>query len=263
MKQQQQGPSPGRRGQQVPSRLVYLPRITLSRVCMFLGPKDIQNIATAHPLLMPQRPANSRQQQHPSQRGGRGRGRRGRGRGRGGVPVHPLLLGAQDPHTLLSRLNTRRLYKRLKYLKKKPDADYEIVDPYRYHLTTEQIAVAEWQDLLKNASKKKQEESNSTRKVAIPSPCELLLFSPCPRPVALLASYPRSGNSLLRNLFERTTLRVTGSDMRGGLTKHDLVGEAAVSEGMVQFVKTHFPERKGHPVYPASRAVLLVRNPYE
>jgi Sulfotransferase family len=41
------------------------------------------------------------------------------------------------------------------------------------------------------------------------------------------------------------------------------VGEAAVSDHMVQFVKTHFPERPGHPVYPASRAVLLVRNPYD
>jgi hypothetical protein len=51
--------------------------------------------------------------------------------------------------------------------------------------------------------------------------------------------------------------------MRGGLTQHDLVGEAAVGERMVQFVKTHFPERLGHPVYAASRAVLLVRNPYD
>jgi hypothetical protein len=51
--------------------------------------------------------------------------------------------------------------------------------------------------------------------------------------------------------------------MRGGLTKHDLVGEAAVETNMVQFVKTHYPERLGSPAFPANRAVLLVRNPYD
>ena len=32
----------------------------------------------------------------------------------------------------------------------------------------------------------------------------------------------------MRTLYEHTTLRVTGSDMQGGLAKHDLVGEMAV-----------------------------------
>ncbi len=54
----------------------------------------------------------------------------------------------------------------------------------------------------------------------IPTQHELLLFSPCPRAVGILASYPRSGNSLMRTLYEHTTLRVTGSDMQGGLAKH-------------------------------------------
>jgi hypothetical protein len=51
--------------------------------------------------------------------------------------------------------------------------------------------------------------------------------------------------------------------MRGGLTKHDLVGEAAVETNMVQFVKTHYPERLGSPAFPSNRTVLLVRNPYD
>ena len=51
--------------------------------------------------------------------------------------------------------------------------------------------------------------------------------------------------------------------MRGGLTKHDLVGEAATQTNCVQFVKTHFPERKGTPPFGVNRAVLLVRNPYD
>jgi len=56
---------------------------------------------------------------------------------------------------------------------------------------------------------------------------------------------------------------VTGSDMRGGLTKHDLVGEAATESNVVQFVKTHFPERRGSPPFLVNRVVLLVRNPYD
>lgn len=67
----------------------------------------------------------------------------------------------------------------------------------------------------------------------------------------------------MRTLYEHTTLRVTGSDMQGGLAKHDLVGEMAVGANMVQFVKTHFPERQGTPPFHASRVVLLVRNPYD
>lgn len=59
----------------------------------------------------------------------------------------------------------------------------------------------------------------------IPPKHELLLFQSCPRAVAVLASYPRSGNSLMRTLYEHTTLRVTGSDMQGGLAKH---GEAFI-----------------------------------
>ena len=54
----------------------------------------------------------------------------------------------------------------------------------------------------------------------IPPKHELLLFQQCPRAVGVLASYPRSGNSLMRTLYEHTTLRVTGSDMQGGLAKH-------------------------------------------
>jgi hypothetical protein len=66
-------------------------------------------------------------------------------------------------------------------------------------------------------------DSNAKRYIPydpIPTQHELLLFSPCPRAVGVLASYPRSGNSLMRTLYEHTTLRVTGSDMQGGLAKH-------------------------------------------
>jgi hypothetical protein len=163
--------------------------------------------------------------------------------------------GVADPITLLARLNTRRLHKRIKYLKKnKPDI---VTAAYPTDKATNEIAQQEWVDLLERAKKKADP-------LPYPSPYELLLFSPCPRPVTVLASYPRSGNSLLRNLFERATLRVTGSDMRGGLTAHDLVGEAAIQAQQVQFVKTHYPERIVPTAqFPCSRAVLLVRNPYD
>ncbi|KAG7356331.1 sulfotransferase family protein [Nitzschia inconspicua] len=222
-----------------------------------------------------------------------------------------------DCHTLLARLNTKRLYRRMRYLKKKDPDNFDITKIYPYHKTTEQIAIYEWEKLLteyKQAQRKKfQEQERLAEEAArlvleeeerekekkgdsvgskdksivaeekkqdvepkdlvekeepklpspLPSKCELLMFSPCPRAVAVLASYPRSGNSLLRTLYERTCLRVTGSDMRGGLEKHDLVGEAATQTNCVQFVKTHYPERMGTPPFRVNRAVLLVRNPYD
>lgn len=164
----------------------------------------------------------------------------------------------EDPHTLLARLNSKRLHRRIGHLRKQ-NPEVDLKHAYVLNKTTEQIAIAEWQGLMAEYNKKvvphkdpikqveeqlKEEESPKVAS-SLPSPLELLLFSPCPRAVAVLASYPRSGNSLLRTLYERTTLRVTGSDMRGGLTKHDLVGEAATEQNAVQFVKTHYPERRG------------------
>ena len=169
-----------------------------------------------------------------------------------------------DPHTLLARLNTRRLAQRIQYLKKSNQKDQK--SWYPLHKTTAEIAMTEWKQQLSDFKEKNQklkelkdipeEEKGETKQQEddrlplLPSPYELLLFSPCPRAVAVLASYPRSGNSLLRNLYEKTTLRVSGSDMRGGLEKHDLVGEAAVQTNMVQFVKVR------NYIYCVCRAIL-------
>ena len=86
----------------------------------------------------------------------------------------------------------------------------------------------------------------------------------------LLTSYPRSGNTLLRNLLERITNIVTGSDTRPDRTlskslalDHDLVGEGIVQSSLTPVIKTHFPERRGYMTYNASRVILLVRNPYD
>ena len=114
--------------------------------------------------------------------------------------------------------------------------------------------------------------------------------------ISLLASYPRSGNTLLRTLLERITSFVSGSDTRPDRTlsrslalDHDLVGEGLVGgnsnqsntkpgsmssvhmqnlhQGVydppVYIVKTHFPERKGWKPVKGSKVLLLVRNPYD
>jgi len=214
-----------------------------------------------------------------------------------GVELLPLLMGQTDPRTLLDRLNTRRLYNRVLHFKSEQRRKIEVEAAkmvadsgsktgkqddylsiaemyakqlrderyaqrvYRKNMTVEEMAEAEWGELIELAEIRNEGAEQPFD--PIPTQHELLLFSPCPRAVAILASYPRSGNSLMRTLYEHTTLRVTGSDMQGGLAKHDLVGEMAVGANFVQFVKTHFPERQGGRPFHASRVVLLVRNPFD
>ena len=205
-----------------------------------------------------------------------------------------MRINLTDCDTLLAQLNTKRLYRRIKHFKRQ-DKSYDVNKAYPYKRTTDEIADIEWGELLEDykirrtdlfpdykreGSEEKErntddEDSDDDTDSSDdedkeyeyvgdkPSKYELLMFTPCPRAVAVLASYPRSGNSLMRNLYEKITLRVTGSDMMGGLQKHDLVGEMATGTNNVQFVKTHYPERMGAPAFPVSRAVLLVRNPYD
>tara|TARA_B110000208_G_scaffold6750_1_gene8627 strand:- start:2393 stop:3652 length:1260 start_codon:yes stop_codon:yes gene_type:complete len=84
----------------------------------------------------------------------------------------------------------------------------------------------------------------------------------------VLASYPRSGNSLFRDVCERITGVVTGSDVRPdralsrALTRAGLRGEGTIDD-KVLLVKTHYPERLGYAPLSARRIVLLVRNPLD
>lgn len=161
----------------------------------------------------------------------------------------------QDPSVLLDRLNTRRLFKRRR--------------PVLAGFTTIELARREWH--------------RSNLSVTQPTPfqdppeLELLRFLVSDRESefystlkfgsTLLVSYPRSGNSLVRTLLERTTGIVVGSDTRPdrSLSKelaeqHDLIGEG-VTQGA--FVKTHWPERAGSRVFRGQRAILLIRNPFD
>ena len=86
--------------------------------------------------------------------------------------------------------------------------------------------------------------------------------------VIVLASYPRSGNTMLRGYLERVMGLVTGSDMDitkklvGALHDLGLVGEGLVDK-RVWVVKTHYPERWGKARFRAQRAIMLVRNPLD
>lgn len=83
-----------------------------------------------------------------------------------------------------------------------------------------------------------------------------------------LASYPRSGNSLLRHLLENLTGVYTGCDtdpkrtLSQQLQQFGMHGEGVVDDS-VWFVKTHFPERHGWKPFKAHKAILVVRNPWD
>eukprot|EP00752_Nemacystus_decipiens_P006317 g5696.t1 len=84
----------------------------------------------------------------------------------------------------------------------------------------------------------------------------------------VLASYPRSGNSLLRRLLEEVTGTITGSDTRPdrtlsrSLSVFGMQGEGVVDH-RVRVVKTHYPERLGFRPFEGSKVILLVRNPFD
>ncbi len=84
----------------------------------------------------------------------------------------------------------------------------------------------------------------------------------------LLLSYPRSGNTFLRQLLEQKTGLVTGSDSRSNrplaasLIQYGFKGEGIV-DSSVWIVKSHFPERMGYVQCPGDRAILLIRNPFD
>jgi hypothetical protein len=171
----------------------------------------------------------------------------------------------QDATVLLERLNTRRLFRRCRL----PISNY----------TTWELAHLEWIHALNSGKHQLTSRLPTT---------ELLRF--CGNPtigrtlasaissddeiwesgITLLASYPRSGNTLVRTLLERVTGLVTGSDTRPDRPlsralslQYGLVGEGVTNAKMVRVVKTHWPERRGCAQLKARRVILLVRNPYD
>eukprot|EP00521_Asterionellopsis_glacialis_P013332 CAMPEP_0195306868 /NCGR_PEP_ID=MMETSP0707-20130614/37422_1 /TAXON_ID=33640 /ORGANISM="Asterionellopsis glacialis, Strain CCMP134" /LENGTH=432 /DNA_ID=CAMNT_0040371099 /DNA_START=480 /DNA_END=1778 /DNA_ORIENTATION=+ len=170
----------------------------------------------------------------------------------------------QDPQVLLDRLNTRRLAKRQNQNQKSGRT-------YQPNRTTRELA--EMESELFTSGQNTKNLTPQLRLLRFGKFCwngeEKQQRNPFSR-MTVLASYPRSGNTLMRTLIERTTGIVTGSDTRPdrNLSKalarqHNLVGEGVVDKNQVGVVKTHFPERKGYKTYKAHRAIVLVRNPFD
>jgi hypothetical protein len=84
----------------------------------------------------------------------------------------------------------------------------------------------------------------------------------------IMASYPRSGNTLLRAYLEKIMGQTSGSDcdilkkLNKDLMLMGLAGEGLVDK-RVWIVKTHYPERYGKTKFYAERVLLLVRNPLD
>ena len=161
----------------------------------------------------------------------------------------------QDSQTLLDRLNTRRLRERCRARGRQMNG-HETFTVYARNKSTRELAKEEWM----------------STSFTWPVSMELLRFlDPSEEDwggVTILASYPRSGNTLLRTLLERVTGVVTGADTRPDrpmskslALQYNLVGEG-VTQG-VRVVKTHYPERQGYPVHSGRKAIVLIRNPYD
>eukprot|EP00797_Seminavis_robusta_P013081 Sro2019_g311270.1 WSC domain containing (237) ;mRNA; r:2-827 len=160
----------------------------------------------------------------------------------------------QDPVVLLQRLNTRRLKRRTLSRDSNSSKNGAAATGAATSkgLSTVRRANWEWEEIT---------PPNNN------SPWSILQQN---RGVTLLLSYPRSGNTLLRTLLERTTGIVTGSDTRPDRTlskalaeAHNLVGEGVTHRTKTCFVKTHWPERTGWKIVTGHRAVMLVRNPFD
>jgi Sulfotransferase domain len=178
-----------------------------------------------------------------------------------------VVVPVQDPTVLLARLNTRRLCRRRRTRKGEPSA-------YPIGMSTTELAHWEWSE------QRRQHSLSSSTSCFLPCHLQLLRFLDRASPsqadirdngLALLVSYPRSGNSLARSLLEQCTGLVTGSDTRPDydLSKelsvvHGMVGEGVASHRLTFAVKSHWPERGGSaPVPNGKRAIVLSRNPYD
>jgi hypothetical protein len=152
-----------------------------------------------------------------------------------------VVVPVQDTLVRLERLNTKRMYKRRQVPNDKKTA---------------QLAYEEW---------KQPRQFPPLLRFLRTEDSKQNVFL---KGITLLVSYPRSGNTLMRSLLERTAGIVTGSDTRPDRTlsltladAHGLVGEGICAN--VVFCKTHWPERMGCQVYRGQRAVMLIRNPFD
>lgn len=216
-------------------------------------------------------------------RGGSGGGTTGRLR----IRQHRhrfIVVPVPDPTVRLARLNTRRYRRRRRLRLQRHQRSTADMGPDELAgMTTQQMARHEFTLSVGSPI------GGGDGQMQVPPPPQMLLSPPLlqfHRPslglragrgrslfltgTTLLASYPRSGNTLLRGLLESVTGCVTGSDTRPDrplsmalADHHGLVGEGVVTCNTVPLTKTHWPERVGCQRYDVSRVVLLVRNPFD
>jgi hypothetical protein len=186
------------------------------------------------------------------------------------VPVH-------DVTTRLARMNTVRLYRRGR----------EGERMRRVGLTTSQQAQIEWREQRRTFCapfpphlellRLKDDDDYDPATTSLPTTMRNMHGDSGKRMhnpnILLLASYPRSGNTLVRSLWEAVTNVITGSDTRPDrpLSQQlNFVGEGhttttnSATNGALPFLcKTHWPERRGCCPIVASAVIVLVRNPYD
>ena len=197
--------------------------------------------------------------------------------------VYPV----QDASTRLEQLNTKRWRQKWKRGK---CGDKNIIQ--YYNLSMEDLAAREWKQSMTLAPTENDNSGvenvnrKTTNSTAFAERPPLLQFwskslersllqshegttaSQLYLPgTTVLASYPRSGNTLVRSLLESVTGFVTASDTRADrplsialADRHGLVGEGRTHDPIC---KTHWPERVGCQPYRAARVILLVRNPWD
>jgi hypothetical protein len=206
-----------------------------------------------------------------------------------------------DSTTRLAQLNTKRYRRKLLSVSQRRRLMNDESSSNTNHnkdMTTQQLAHREWmQSILPLPSSSSSLNGNSTISttttpvIHLPLEPPLLQFhrSNLRLPTTtntthnssstlflpgttLLASYPRSGNTMVRTMIEYVTGFVTGSDTRPDrplsvalANNHGLVGEGIVSASMAPICKSHWPERVGWDIstMDAHRVIVLVRHPLD
>ena len=212
-----------------------------------------------------------------------------------------VVVPVQDPTVLLARLNTRRLFQRLR--RPMVQQQHDVTATQEETSSSLPCYPPTGQDTVQLAhgdcdpDNDDDDTPNGLWRPTV-TPCLLRFLDPreaCPDGLTLLVSYPRSGNTLVRSLLERITGVVTGSDTRPSRNlslelshQHNLVGEGCclgplssslsssnksssnnspshhnITTGRVAVCKSHWPERPGYVSFAAHRAILLVRNPFD
>ena len=218
---------------------------------------------------------------------------------------HKPLIKIPDASTRLERLNTRRWNKRHQRKGECQNVDCENSSDNNtcHNRSLAVLARDEWNQTLtkENDNQNSKEKDNQNRPSTIMNPPLLQFYNQNDNShkqhlfgtgTTCLASYPRSGNTLLRSLLETVTGFVTSSDTRPDRNLSIALAEKPpyfVGEGLAPssissqnpppppfltpqkscrlpappICKTHWPERIGCHTYDCHRVILLVRNPFD